>query len=323
LRHVVALEDEDDINLQMIKLKKLIPEGPGFDAEQEIITEIVNNNFETASSLIEDYCRTRKQIAVYIDPEIGELRLELKALEIQVSTLEAENQELEHTLHAFQYRHSIELGELLRKILLLRQEHLRKETKLQPEKEDEYKEAQKDYQEFEEDYRSSREKVVASLLPEEQQELKSIFKASVKLCHSDLVTAEHKKEATKFYIKVVEAYKGNDLAAIRELYENLQHGSFAVASETLNDLQRLHSQIVRMRAAATILAKQIRSLRDSVVIGRWQKLTIGMVTIRPQSSSCRMNWPGWRERYEREEQGACSPWEECSCHRGETTTAYR
>ena len=265
LRGVIHADDEDDIAQQLLKLKNLVTGSYVPGDVQEIISLVELGKLDEAETCIMAYLNTNKQVALYVDPEFGELKLELKSLEVQISSLENEKQEIDRTLHAYQYRHAIELGELMRQILLLSKEILRKEAELNPEKEAEFEEAQREYDEFEADFKTSSENEVVTLSPEEQQEIKAMFRACTKLCHPDVVADEFKEEAAAAFHKLAEAYECNDVETGKEVYRNLQKGVFAATSDTLNDVQRMHRSLVTMRSTLSNLAKQIRLTRNSEV----------------------------------------------------------
>ena len=113
LRHIIELDDDEDINLQVAKLKKLLPADKGYTDVSKIIALVEKGDHERAIPLIVAYAQKWKQVAVYTDPEIPELKLELKALEFQIGSLENEKSEMEKTLFAFHHRHALELGGLI------------------------------------------------------------------------------------------------------------------------------------------------------------------------------------------------------------------
>jgi hypothetical protein len=96
LRLVIELDDEDDIELQLAKLKKLLSGGNEYDEVQKIVAQIEDDQLDQAIAAIKTFVHSRKQIAVYVDPEIPELTLELKALELQVGSLEDERLSLKN-----------------------------------------------------------------------------------------------------------------------------------------------------------------------------------------------------------------------------------
>lgn len=265
LRGVIRADDKADIAQQLRKLKKLIAKKDETSEVQEIVTLVKNGNLDDAESRIISYFDRCKQVAVYVDTERAELKLELKSLEIQISAMENEKQEIDRTLHAYQYRHTIELGDLLRNILLLSKEILRREAEQNPEKEAEYEEAQREYEDFEEDFKVSSEDEVAAISADEQQEIKSMFRACTKLCHPDVVADEYKNDAAVVFHKLIKAYESNDMEMVREVYRDLQQGIFAAASDTLNDIQRMHRSLILMRSTLSKLSSEIRSLINSEV----------------------------------------------------------
>lgn len=263
LRGMIHADDDDDIAQQLFKLKKLIANKDEITEVQEIIALLDQDRLEDAEIQIVSFLNASKQVSVYVDPELTEVKLELKSLEIQISALENEKHEIDRTLHAYKYRHTIELGELIRQILFLNNKILRKEAEQNPEKEAEFEESQREYEEFEADFNKSSENEVAFLSPEKLQEIKKLFRDCTKLCHPDVVADEYKDEATSTFNKLAEAYDCNDIETVKEVYQNLQKGIFAATSDTLNDVQRMHRSLITMRATLTSLSKQISSLINS------------------------------------------------------------
>jgi len=263
LRKVIELDDDDDIILQVTKLKKLLPEGDEYAEVREIALLVDHGKYEQATPLLENYVRARKQVAVYEDPEIPELTLELKVLEIQISALEVERAELEKLLHSFHYRHAIEVGELVRRILILRREKLKDEAEKDTRKKQEFEEAQEDFEEFERDFQETRKQQVFSISEAEKQELKAIFRACSKMCHPDVVASEHKEYATRLFAQLNEANEKNDLKTIMEIYESLQKGIVTLMSDTISDAQKLHRQVVRFRSKIKDITIAITALRNS------------------------------------------------------------
>jgi len=263
LRHVIALDDEDDISLQLSKLKKLLAGGYEYAEVNEIIALIEEDKLDQAIADIEIFVRSHKQISVYVDPDIPELTLELKAMEIQVSALEDEKTELEKLLHTYNYRHATEVGEIIRRILFLRREKLKVEAEQDESKEEEFQEAKQDYDEYDRDYQVDRKRELFKVTTAQQQELKAIFRACSKMCHPDVVAQEFKGEATKLFSRLSAANEKNDIPAVKNIYKQLQKGIFAPMSATVSDAQKLHKQVVRIRGKAKDLAIAIFAIRTA------------------------------------------------------------
>lgn len=277
LRQVIALDDEDDISLQLSKLKKLLVGGDEYVEVNEIIARIEDDQLDQAITAIETFVRSHKQISVYVDPDIPELTLELKALEIQVSALEDEKTELEKLLHTYNYRHAIEVGEIIRRILLLRREKLKVEAEQDESKEEEFQEAKQDYEEYDRDYQETSKQELFKVTAAEQLELKATFRACSKMCHPDVVAQEYKAEATELFARLSAANGKNDIQEVKAIYVQLQKGIFAPMSATVSDAQKLHKQVVRIRGKAKDLAVAISAIRTAdayrkvVVIEDWDE----------------------------------------------------
>ncbi|OGQ86678.1 MAG: hypothetical protein A2512_08490 [Deltaproteobacteria bacterium RIFOXYD12_FULL_56_24] len=238
LHLVIELDDEDDIELQLAKLKKLLSGGNEYDEVEKIVAQIEDDQLDQAIAAIKTFVHSRKQIAVYVDPEIPELTLELKALELQV-------------------------GEIIRRILLLRREKLKVKAKQDADKEEEYQEAQQDYEEYDQDFQETSKQELFKVTEAEQQVLKATFRACSKICHPDVVAQGFKAEASQLFARLCEANGKNDIPAVKAIYEQLQKGIFAPMSATVSDAQKLHGQVVRIRGKVKDLAVAISALRTT------------------------------------------------------------
>ena len=265
LRHVIDLDDDDDIDLQLNKLKRLIPEGEVLEEVQTIIGLVASGNNREAVTKISEYVSIRKQVALYVDPEIPGLKLELKALEIQVGALENEKAELEKLLHAYHFRYNTELGNIVRKILKLRAERLSKESAKNPDKEREAEEAREDYESFDKGVEESQHQTFYRLDEKQKDELKALFRSASKLCHTDMVSESDEAEAKELFIKLNDAYKKNDFETVRDIYENLKNGHFSTAFDKTTDAKKLLQQVTKLRNKVKQLQVLIHELMTSDV----------------------------------------------------------
>jgi PLD-like domain len=263
LRQIIELEDEDDISLQVAKLKKLLPDGKTYPEVTEIISLVEGGNCEQAIPLIVSYSHRYKQVAVYTDPEIPELKLELKALEMQIGSLENEKTEIEKLLYSFHHQHAVELGGLIRKLLKLREEKLKSEVERDNSKQEKYEEARRDATDYEEDYQETIQQEMFTLTSAEQQEMKAIYRACTKMCHPDVVAEEFKSDASRLFAQLAEANIRNDIQAVSTIFEDLKAGIFKPLSETIGDAQKLHQVVVRFRTKLKDLSREIFTLRTS------------------------------------------------------------
>jgi predicted metal-binding protein len=270
LRHVLELDDGDDIRLQLTKLQKLVPGGDEYAKVRNILTLVEEGLHEQAADQISSFVNVRKQVIVYTDPEIPSLTLELEALKIQISALEAEKAEIEKTLHAFNYRYNTEVGHIVLRLLRLRQDRLKTEADEQESKRQEYEGAKQDYEGFEEGYQETLKREFFAVTEAEQEELRAMFRACSKMCHPDVVAEEYKQEATDLFAQLNAANEKNDIAEVKRIYERLQKGIFTPMNATVSDAQKLHWQIVRLRGKVKNIAVAIYEFRNT---DAWRKVS--------------------------------------------------
>jgi hypothetical protein len=263
LRNFLEIEDDDDIALQLSKLKKLISEGYEFAEPKAIIASIESGDYQQAIDAINTYIRVRKQLTVYLDPDMPILKVELKSLEAQITALEDEKSDIEKLLNNYHFRYNKELGELVRQVLRLRAERLKQEAEANKEKQAEYDEAKTDHDAFEQDYQQTLQQQQFRITEAEALELKALYRACTKICHPDKVAQEQKREATELQAQLNAAYAKNDIAEVKKIYDQLQKGIFTPMSETIGDAQKLHRQVVNLRSKVKNMSVTIFELHNS------------------------------------------------------------
>jgi hypothetical protein len=191
------------------------------------------------------------------------MKLEIKALEIQISSLEDEKTETEKLIHIFELQYNLELGDLVIKLLKLRKERLKAEAQRDNAKKVEYEEAEKDYEEFQQNYEMTRHEEKFELTAEQLHELKTTYRKASRLCHPDVVAKEQKKEAEEIFKELNNAYAKNDLQKIKELFSHLGKGIFASTAEKVNEKDKLRVIIKRLRTKVRNLEELMSDLKQS------------------------------------------------------------
>jgi len=205
------------------------------------------------------------------------LKLELKALELQISALEDEKTEIEKLIHDFEVRHSQELGELILKILRLRREKLKEEAKKDETKKKDYTEAEKDFKEYNQTYEATKDEHILELTEEQRRDIKTAYRKASKLCHPDVVMDEHKAEAEKMFKDLKDAYDKNDLQKVNELLNCLEKGIFQNKSEKTDEKKKLKNIIERLRIKRNEIEKTVNGLKNNETfktiedIGNWDE----------------------------------------------------
>lgn len=265
LKEAIRIGDMEDINYLILKLKKNLHPiiDPNLSFVYNIISEIENGNFSKAVLDIDDFIYRYNSLNVYIDSDIAALRLELKSLEIQVSTLEDEKVELEKIVHEFEVMYNNELGSIILKILILKKEKCQKEFAQNPEKENEFQEAKNDYDEFRKTYNHLSHEKVKDLSGDQRVELKKLYRNASKLCHPDAVAEKFKEKAEYLFRELNNAYNANDLEKVKILYSDLQKGIFRTTSEVVNEKSILSQKVSYLRLLRDDLVRNILLIKKS------------------------------------------------------------
>ncbi|MEA3314805.1 MAG: hypothetical protein U9Q30_02965 [Campylobacterota bacterium] len=119
----ITIEDEEIIELQIMKLNKLDTNSEA----DEIITRLNDSDYSSAIVLIENYIQKYNGLVVYEDKEIQGLKLELKVLESKLQSLSENKDELLNTINEFNIEYNLKLGDIIRDILDIQNEILYKE----------------------------------------------------------------------------------------------------------------------------------------------------------------------------------------------------
>ena len=116
----ITLEDEEVIELQIMKLNSISCD----DEVKNILEKLENKDYGSVVVEIEKYLLKFSGVVVYEDKELQGLRLELKALEKKLQELSSDMNEYLHDIHEFNVQYHLHLGEIIQKILNLKEELL-------------------------------------------------------------------------------------------------------------------------------------------------------------------------------------------------------
>lgn len=249
LKNYILLEDIEELDKETLKLNQY-----DFNSDlEDIINDLKIKEFASAISKIEDFISKNQQLSIWNDPEISALKLEIKNLENQLTGYDNEKIELEKLLSEFQYRHSIELGEIILDILKLRK------LKFKDDKE-KFDEAENDERQYREQVDTEKEKEIFELTEEQKIELKKKFRKASILCHPDKIADEFKEAAQKIFIELKQAYDANDLKKVSEILDELEKGNFfKTKSETVQEKDLLKAAIAKLK-------RQIKNLETEIIL---------------------------------------------------------
>ncbi len=148
----IALEDEDIIELQILKIKSLT-----YDEDvANILNTLEESDFATAVNAIEIYISKNTGLIVYEDQELQGLKLELKVLERKLQSLAERKNDCDADIDDFNREYSLKLGEVIRSILGLRKEILHQQIIV---KEQAFQSSKNSYDKAKNAVREAKEKV--------------------------------------------------------------------------------------------------------------------------------------------------------------------
>jgi chromosome segregation ATPase len=120
----IAIEDEEIIEMQTLKIASLNAD----DDVEEILRQLEDSNFAGALAGIEEYLTRYSGVVLYLDQELGGLKMELKALESELQLLSEEKNDYLNEINEFNIQYNLHLGGVIRKILELKNEILYHKT---------------------------------------------------------------------------------------------------------------------------------------------------------------------------------------------------
>jgi len=255
---LIQLEDYSDILPHIFKLKEF--ELPTHI--QEIVFELENSKWFTASNMIKDYLQRAQALTVFDDFKSEELKWQIKYLELEIVALENEKTTILKIISDFVHTYTIRFGELLSKILKLKKEKLQAKGN---ERYEEYKKAEEAYQSFKEDFHKEQEKEkdYTHLNDEDKEELKKKYRKAASMCHPNGLYSRFEegsveiKKANELYIKLKEAYDKNDLKTVSQILSNLENGIFDFQQE--GDVTATKREVLEARLS--YLKEKLETLR--------------------------------------------------------------
>ncbi len=267
IRNLVLLGEQDDVANHVCKLR------PVAEALQvsRIIAALDNGEYRVALEEIDAYLRKATALVAAGFADIPRLRFQLEVLELRLESLTDEKAEIERRLITFNRRHDDALGDLIQRILKARAELARqiaadrKNDKKREEAEADAKEAEDAYRDYSYQHEELQSAEPLPKLDEEaEKELKALYRKACSLCHPDKVSEDRKVAAHRIFVELQDAYKGNDLARVREIHEALIAGGIpGTRSTTLSEAEALKTAIAELEYAIAKQVAELKALQES------------------------------------------------------------
>lgn len=267
IRNLILLGEHHDIASHLLKLR---PFADTLGLSQ-IVAALDAGAYKSAIAAIDEHLRRATAVTVAGHADIPRLRLQLQTLELRLESLSDERAELERRLITFNRRHDEALGDVIQRLLKARAElaRLTAADKASQEERDEAQataeEAEASYQEYARQHEELRQAEPLPLLDgEAERTLKDLYRKACSLTHPDKVAEEMKETAHQAFVDLQAAYKGNDLARVREIYETLAAGGLPQArSTTLSQAETLNAAIAELKYAIARLVAELKALQAS------------------------------------------------------------
>ncbi|MRS14408.1 DNA repair protein [Enterobacteriaceae bacterium RIT691] len=278
IKNAIELGDDDIIHSQLLRLKEEAHDEP----LQHIVLMLEQKQYGNAMSAIITWLQSQRALTAWQDPRVAATRLELKALETELSELIDRRNARIQRLDEFNDLYLTRLGPLMTEILRLRkvlaEKLLRKQLYegAEPAAEESARKADaasQDYESYRQRHQEAQRHQAAQerLAESERQELKRLWRQASKLCHPDLVEGDLKIQATSMMVELNQARQRGDLATIRLILGKLIQGQQSLMpGDRLNDPQRLQRRIQELRQQIGVLNAELIALEKE---GSWQLVT--------------------------------------------------
>ncbi len=271
IRNLILLGEHDEIASHFSKLR------PFADALRlsKIVAALDTGAYRSAIADIDEYLQRATAVTVAGEADIPRLRFQLEALELRLESLSDEKAELERRLITFNRRHDDALGDVIQRLLKARAELARLQAADRAsEQERSYAQAAADeaeasYQDYSRQHEELQKAEPLPVLDEEaERELKDLYRKACSLSHPDKVPDEMKAAAHRTFVDLQAAYKGNDLARVKEIHEALAAGGLpATRSTTLSQAEALRAAIAELEYAITQMVAELKALQASDGVG--------------------------------------------------------
>jgi hypothetical protein len=270
INNAIAIEEDDLIAMQLIKLKSFVLDQQA----QKIVDLIEARHFEMVSQLIHQYKQSHHGMVLFEDEATQGLRYELKLLENNLNSLTEEKNEYERQLHEFNAEYVLRLGGLIEQILCLRFRHYAKIVVDHPEFSSEAEYAQQTYESFKQNSEQQLQDLPNPLTEEQKKELKSLYRRASRLSHPDVVSDEFKQQGEEIFKTLNEAYRQQNLIRVKEIIFALEsRKSFGMASDTVNDKALLRQKIDLLRAHIEKIELEINTIKEDDTFRELQKIS--------------------------------------------------
>jgi hypothetical protein len=260
IKNLIIVEDEEILLQQVTKIKKF---QNNTDIEK-IIDCLESKQYSQAIIAIEQYLSEVSALTKFIDPIISGLKMELRSLETELTSLIAQKDEYQQTIEHFNILYFEELGSLLEEILNIKKTLFKKKADIDDAARKDYEKIRAQQKSFSEDYHESKDKSLPTLSSDEEQFLRVTYKNAAKLCHPDIVAEDQKAAAEKTFKELSDAYRRKDFKTVNRIYDSLvNRRSFIFNSDSIDDGEHLQVKIDDIKLEIERYMREIEKIKNS------------------------------------------------------------
>ena len=232
-----------------------------------LLKAIDNNRLDDSMTLVKDLLRQHQQLAVFYDPKIGALKVELNYQESELSRIQIERDEMSKEIDLFNSRYMLEIGPLMEQLLYLKLQKLRKQVAQNPDLQPLLDKAELEFEEFNSFRDDASEGVLYDLSEEKQREIKRLYRKATLICHPDKVKEKHKEKAEEIFSKVTYAYKRNDLPRVKSITNYLEKtGGFDLKIDDYDSAELIKNKIESVFIQQEEVTDEIQMIKNSTAL---------------------------------------------------------
>lgn len=269
IRDLIEKQNYHELQMEVEGLKDT-PENERTGKLHNIIQTLESKEWQHATRNIDEFVNDNSLLQHQENIPVLGLKTKSKFLETELSVLVNKKAELNRLVTNFRLKHHSFLGTVISEILHIRKElFLMDMLKKNPDKENpsqkKYEQAKKEYEDFKKSSEFSKKQAYKHISEENKKLLQKYYRKASKLCHPDVVNDEMRPEAVNLFSQLNNAYFGNDLYKVKEIYDLLVNNiiQFNTKSDTINERERLENLISKLQNDILTLKQEIKEIKLS------------------------------------------------------------
>lgn len=202
------------------------------------------------------------------DAALAGLRIELLTLERNIQDLGNAKAEHLRMINAFNEECNRKLGELIKKIVKLREERLFMFEPKSPDSsnDDAYGKSTNASESFGKQHEEIFREPIVELSARDRAEIRKNYRLAGRLCHPDTVGEGKKKKAEEIFKSLSTAYAKGEKEVVKKILEALQSGECLASNfEVMNDKALLKKKIEKFKAKKVRIENELGKIENDMV----------------------------------------------------------